>query len=238
LKTSPRRIAVIPARGGSKRVPKKNIKEFAGVPSVIRTIEVLLASSIFDQVVVSSDSQEILDLVSNTRTEKVVRPQELSLDSTPTVPVIGHAIHSLSLDPETLICCVYPVNPFLDKASILTGLDLLQLHNEVDYVCPVVSYPYPPQRALTRNESHLLHFENPNFAWTRSQDLKELFHDAGQWYWGRAKSWSAGNAMLNNTLGIVIPRWMSQDIDTEEDWEYAELLFEVLQIRRENLKAH
>lgn len=226
------KVAVIPARGGSKRIPNKNFKNFLGTPSILRTIETLADSLLFDQVVVSTDSDYILELVSNSIAVGLKRPLELSQDTTPTVPVIAHAIEMLSLDSNALVCCVYPVNPFLSAKPIADGLDLLNSSLFADYVCPVVSYAYPPQRALFRDVDGMVNLEQPSSAWVRSQDLKELYHDAGQWYWGKAKTWTSGKPMLMNTIGQVVPRWMSQDIDTEEDWEYAELLFEVLERRR------
>ena len=233
-----RRVAVIPARGGSKRIPNKNFKNFLGVPSILRTIKLLSECSVFDQVVVSSDSEHILELVSSTKAFGIMRPLELSDDRTPTVPVVAHAVETLALGTEALVCCVYPVNPFITAASVANGLEMLTSSPHADYVCPVVSYPYPPQRALLRDGSGILNFEHPDFAWVRSQDLSELFHDAGQWYWGRAETWSSGKPMLMNTLGMVIPRWMAQDIDTEEDWESAELLFEVLERRKRETRTN
>lgn len=224
-----KKVAIIPARGGSKRIPNKNYKDFLGTPSILRTLMILESSSIFDQIVVSSDSEIILKMISSTTALGVRRPSELSDDLTPTVPVVGHAIKMLSLKTDSLVCCVYPVNPFLTSNSVANGLELLLSSESADYVCPVVSYPYPPQRALIRDESGLLNFENSELAWVRSQDLSELYHDAGQWYWGRAETWLLEKPMLMNTLGEVVPRWMAQDIDTQEDWEYAEILFEILQ---------
>jgi pseudaminic acid cytidylyltransferase len=226
-----KRVAIIPARGGSKRIPNKNYKDFLGTPSILRTISVLDQSSIFDQIVVSSDSDLILQMISTSVASGVKRPRELAEDTTPTVPVLRHAIEALSLEADALVCCVYPINPFLTTEAIVGGLEMLISENSVDYVCPVVSYPYPPQRALLRENNGLLNFEKPEFAWTRSQELTELYHDAGQWYWGRAQTWLLEKPMLHNTLGKVVPRWVAQDIDTQEDWEYAELLFEVLERR-------
>ncbi len=223
-----RKVAIIPARGGSKRIPNKNIRNFLGIPSILRTIKILENSEVFDLIVVSSDSLEILELIANTCAQGVHRPIELALDLTPTVPVVAHAIQSLSIQPDDLVCCVYPVNPFLKVSTIWDGLKLIEKDSFADYVCPVVSFPYPPQRALIKNSSGILNFVNPEAAWTRSQDLEELCHDAGQWYWARAKTWTSGKPMLSNTLGVEIPRWESQDIDTEEDWAAAELLYEVL----------
>jgi len=159
------------------------------------------------------------------------RPLELAEDTTPTVPVVRHAIEALSLEADSLVCCVYPINPFVTAETIISGLEMLISADSADYVCPVVSYPYPPQRALLRDENGLLNFEKPEYTWVRSQDLTELYHDAGQWYWGRAQTWQLEKPMLMNTIGKVVPRWMAQDIDTQEDWEYAELLFEVLERR-------
>jgi pseudaminic acid cytidylyltransferase len=227
------KIAVIPARGGSKRIPHKNIRDFLGKPAITRTLEKLVESEIFDEVFVSTDSNEIADVATTTKGVKVIfRPANLADDITPTVPVIAHAIteykktmDDLSQQSELDVCCVYPVNPFLDSADLRTGLSTLQAGSGISYVNSIVSYPYPIQRALTRDASGRIEMINPLLALTRSQDLEERFHDAGQWYWGKAETWLAGDKLLFNSIGVQIPRWRAQDVDTLEDWELAEKLF-------------
>jgi|LauGreDrversion4_1035100.scaffolds.fasta_scaffold21547_2 N-acylneuraminate cytidylyltransferase len=227
------KIAVIPARGGSKRIPHKNIRDFLGKPAITRTLEKLVESEIFDEVFVSTDSNEIADVATTTKGVKVIfRPANLADDITPTVPVIAHAVteykktmDDLSQQSELDVCCVYPVNPFLDITDMKTGLSTLQTTNGISYVNAIVTYPYPIQRALTMDTVGRIEMINPSLALTRSQDLEETFHDAGQWYWGRAETWLTGQRLLFNSIGVRVPRWRAQDVDTNEDWLIAEKLF-------------
>jgi N-acylneuraminate cytidylyltransferase len=227
------KIAVIPARGGSKRIPHKNIRDFLGKPAITRTLEKIVESEIFDEVFVSTDSNEIADVATTTKGVKVIfRPANLADDITPTVPVIAHAVteykktmDDLSQQSELDVCCVYPVNPFLDITDMKTGLSTLQTTNGISYVNAIVTYPYPIQRALTMDTVGRIEMINPSLALTRSQDLEETFHDAGQWYWGRAETWLTGQRLLFNSIGVRVPRWRAQDVDTNEDWLIAEKLF-------------
>jgi len=227
------KIAVIPARGGSKRIPHKNIRDFLGKPAITRTLEKLVESEIFDEVFVSTDSNEIAEVATTTKGVKVIfRPAKLADDITPTVPVIAHAVteykktmNDLSQQSELDVCCVYPVNPFLDITDLKTGLSTLQTTSEISYVNSIVTYPYPIQRALTMDTVGRIEMINPSLALTRSQDLEETFHDAGQWYWGRAETWLTGHRLLFNSIGVRVPRWRAQDVDTNEDWLIAEKLF-------------
>jgi pseudaminic acid cytidylyltransferase len=230
------KIAVIPARGGSKRIPNKNIRDFLGKPAITRTLEKLAESEIFDEILVSTDSNEIADVATGTRGVTVIlRPAKLADDITPTVPVIAHAIIEYkkkkgisSNEGDLDVCCVYPVNPFLDIDDMQKGLTILKTVAGVSFVNSIVSYPYPIQRALTKDASGMIKMLNPSLALTRSQDLEETFHDAGQWYWGRDITWQAGERLLFNSIGIQVPRWRAQDIDTHEDWRMAEKLFRLL----------
>lgn len=227
------RIAIVPARGGSKRIPMKNIREFFGVPAIVRTLSMLVESEIFDHILVSTDSEEIAQVAQMIANVQVIsRPPNLADDFTPTVPVVSHAIEEYrnKLDQahhhETLeVCCVYPINPFLNIGDLSLGLSILQAREDISYVNSIVSYPYPIQRAVKLDPSGKLEMFNPSLALTRSQDLEEAYHDAGQWYWGNAEAWLAGDKLLFNSIGVQIPRWRAQDIDTIEDWEYAEKLF-------------
>lgn len=211
----------------------KNIRGFFGVPAIARTLKMLVDSEIFDHVLVSTDSEEIAQVAQTIEKVQVIsRPPNLADDFTPTVPVISHAIEvyrnnlDRSSHNEPLeVCCVYPINPFLNINDLSLGLTILQEREGVSYVNSIVSYPYPIQRAVKLDPSGKMEMFNPSLALTRSQDLEEAYHDAGQWYWGNAETWLAGEKLLFNSIGVQIPRWRAQDIDTIEDWEYAERLF-------------
>lgn len=223
-------IAVIPARGGSKRIPRKNIRNFAGIPAISRTIQFLLSAEIFSEIVVSTDDQEIAQVSLDAGATYIVnRSSELSGDLVTTVPVISDALRQLTLNEslDSYVCCVYPINPFLSISNLNEGLKLLISNKDIDYVNPVVTYPYPIERALEIDEKGIVEMFHPSYLLTRSQDLRDFVHDAGQWYWGRSETWLREAVLLRNSMGIVVSRWASQDIDTLEDWEYAEFLFKI-----------
>ena len=223
-------IAIIPARGGSKRIPMKNIKQFMGKPAILYPVEAALSSGVIDQVIVSTDSEIIAGCVDGIERVTIhFRPSKLSDDITPTVPVIAEAIESNGIDDDVAVCCIYPVNPFIQSNDIVNGLELLKSHPSISYVNSIGTYSYPIQRAVRKNANGQIEMLNPELALTRSQDLEEVFHDAGQWYWGRASTWKNGEKLLFNSIGVQIPRWRCQDIDTLEDWELSELLFKVSQ---------
>lgn len=225
-------FAVIPARGGSKRIPRKNIREFSGIPAISRTIEFVVSTGIFSEIIVSTDDQEIAEISTSAGATFIVnRSESLSSDSVATVPVISDALKRFDnkTSLESFVCCIYPVNPFLDSISLCKGLDLLKSNDSINYVNPVVTFPYPIERALHIDSSGMIQMLNPLHLETRSQDLKDYVHDAGQWYWGRSETWLIEASLLTNSLGLPVPRWVSQDIDTIEDWNYAELLFSILE---------
>jgi pseudaminic acid cytidylyltransferase len=221
-------IAVIPARGGSKRIPRKNIRAFRGIPAISRTIQFVLSTGMFSEIIVSTDDQEIKEISLEAGATFVVkRSKELAGDFIPTVPVISNALQQFDaqLSRDSNICCFYPVNPFLDISNLVKGLELLRGNRAINYVNPVVTFSYPIERALEMDLGGVLKMHNPKHIVTRSQDLREFVHDAGQWYWGRAETWLLEAPLLMNSMGVNVPRWVSQDIDTIEDWHYAELLF-------------
>jgi len=221
-----KKIAIIPARGGSKRIPRKNVKPFMGKPAISYPIEVAMNCELFDEIVVTTDDEEIADIGKRFGATRIVkRPLGLADDVTPTVPVIAHAIQELGMQPEDTVCCIYPVNPFLNVTDVLDGFKLLVENHDISYVNSICSYPYPIQRAVRKDLHSRISMINPELALTRSQDLEECFHDAGQWYWGRAETWNSNKKLLHDSIGVVIPRWRVQDIDTFEDWENAEKLF-------------
>jgi len=222
-------ICVIPARGGSKRIPKKNIKLFCGKPIISWSIEAALNSKCFDRIIVSTDNDEIKKIANHFGAETpFTRPDELSDDFSSTADVIKHAIE-LQNDIEQdhdIVCCIYPTAPFIRSSDILKGLQVL-IDFEADYSLSVTSYPYPIQRALKLNEQNLIDMVSPQYLNSRSQDLDPNFHDAGQFYWGRASAWLNSRPIFGgNSRSVYIPRYRAQDIDDEEDWISAELMFQ------------
>ena len=229
------KLAVIPARGGSKRIPRKNIKLFCGKPMIAWSIEAALQSDCFDRVIVSTDDAEIAE-VSRQYGAQVpfMRPAELSDDRTGTIPVVRHAIQFFSEHGQELsqVCCIYATAPFVRATDLRQGLNTL-ISEGSDYAFSVTSYPFPIQRAIRISKQGRAEMFNPEHFSTRSQDLEEAFHDAGQFYWGQANAWLAGNPIFGSRATVVqLPRYRVQDIDTPEDWLMAEYLFHAI-----NLKA-
>lgn len=221
------RLAVIPARGGSKRIPRKNIRDFAGKPMIAYAIDAALASGCFDRMIVSTDEAEIADIARARGAEvPFLRPADLADDHTPTVPVIAHAIaacRDLGWPVETA-CCIYPGVPLIDPADLAEGLAMLEAARE-GYVFPVAPFPSAIQRALRRaDDGHVEPFD-PRHVATRTQDLEPAYYDAGQFYWGGAEAWLAGLPIHANGRTIVLPEWRVVDIDTPDDWDRAERLY-------------
>lgn len=226
------KLAVIPARGGSKRIHRKNIRDFCGKPMIAWSIEAALESGCFDRVIVSTDDDEIAQVAREWGSEvPFVRPAELADDFTGTTEVVRHAIELLekSWTRPTFTCCIYATAPFIRPADIRSGLEILA-GSTAPFCFTVTSYAFPIQRAVGINATgHVEMFDASKFA-TRSQDLEEAFHDAGQFYWGRTDAWTAGLPIFSSqALPIKLPRHRVQDIDTAEDWRRAELMRKVLQ---------
>jgi pseudaminic acid cytidylyltransferase len=223
------RIAVIPARGGSKRIPRKNIKEFCGKPMIAWAITTALESRLFDHVIVSTDDEEIAAISRKWGAETPFsRPAELADDLTPTVPVIAHAVKAC-LDQAWEVeyaCCIYPCAPFLQADDLIIAFDLLQKNN-ADFVYPVTEYAHPIQRAMRQLPSGQMQFISPENELTRTQDLEKSYHDSGQFYWGRASAWLEHKRMHTDGLGMRIPSWRAVDIDSMDDWKRAEDIYKV-----------
>ena len=220
-------VAVIPARGGSKRIPRKNIKAFSGMPMIAYAIKAAKESGLFDHIVVSTDDAEIAEVATRFGAEvPFLRPPELANDIVATVPVIVHAIlecEKLSWYPD-FVCCIYPCVPFLNSADLVIGRNAIENVTE-GYCYPVTEFPSPIQRALRLSANGQLQPVQPEHEWTRTQDLEPFYHDAGQFYWGRRQSWLAGLGLQSNGHGVVVPQWRVVDIDTPDDWRRAELMF-------------
>jgi N-acylneuraminate cytidylyltransferase len=225
------KLAIIPARAGSKRIPGKNIKLFCGKPMIAWSIEAARLSGCFDRIIVSTDSAEIGEVARAHGAEMpFVRPAALADDFTGTIPVIAHAIdwmnsHAASVE---LACCLYATAPFVSADDLRRGLEILHASG-ADYAFSVTSYSFPIQRALRITADQRVEMLNPEHFQTRSQDLEEAWHDAGQFYWGRARAWLSGKPIFSRVAApVLLPRHRVQDIDTPEDWKRAEWLFKAM----------
>jgi pseudaminic acid cytidylyltransferase len=224
------RLAVIPARGGSKRIPRKNIKSFCGKPMIAWSIEACQASGCFERIIVSTDDTEIAD-VARTHGAEVpfMRPPELSDDHTGTIPVVAHAVGWMGqhIGPVEFACCLYATAPFVQAQDLCQGLDVLQ-RSGAQYAFTVTNFAAPIQRSFRITDHQRIEMFNPAQFNTRSQDLEEAYHDAGQFYWGRAQAWLAAMPLFSRASApIVLPRYRVQDIDTQDDWIRAEMMFEI-----------
>ncbi|MFJ2464770.1 pseudaminic acid cytidylyltransferase [Pseudomonas sp. NPDC087615] len=221
-------VAIIPARGGSKRIPRKNLKPFDGVPMIVRSIRTALGSGLFDRVVVSTDDQEIAEVArAHGADVPFLRPADLADDFTGTAAVIVHALQQLP--GFDYACCVYATAPLLQARYLRQGFDLLEQHPDKSFAFSVTGFGFPIQRALTLDEQGALVALYPEFRHTRSQDLPEAFQDAGQFYWGRSESWLRGEVLFSPaSLPVILPSHLVQDIDTPEDWKRAEYLYAAL----------
>jgi pseudaminic acid cytidylyltransferase len=221
------KIAIIPARGGSKRILRKNIKIFNGKPVIAWAIIAAQKSKIFDLILVSTDDDEIKSVAEKYGAiVPFIRPANIADDHTPTVPVISHAVKEIDRLYQYVeyACCIYPCNPFLLASDLVKAFDMIKL-TEVDFVYPIVEYPHSVFRSMRKSTNGKMDFLYPKYELTRTQDLEKTFHDAGQFYWGKAESWRELKKMHTDGLGIEIPSYRVVDIDTEDDWKRAELLF-------------
>ena len=233
------RLAVIPARGGSKRIPRKNIKQFGGFPMIAWPIRAAIESGCFERIIVSTDDAEIAEVSRHWGAETpFVRPAELSDDHADTIPVIAHAVQWQGENGSAAseVCCIYATAPFLNVDDLRKGLHILE-ESGADYAFSVTSFPFPIQRAIRITPEHRVAMFQPEHFNTRSQDLEEAWHDAGQFYWGRADAWLAGTPLFSSSSAPVpLPRYRVQDIDTPEDWQRAEMMMRNynLERKREN----
>ncbi len=225
------KLAVIPARGGSKRIPRKNIRDFCGKPIIAYSIETALQTGLFDEVIVSTDDNEIADIASQYGADTpFMRPAHLADDYTGTNAIVKHAVEWFQQHekPATFACCIYATAPLLLAKHIQQGFDKLQQQDSA-YAFSVSHYDFPVQRALRMRDDGLLDALYPEHINARSQDLEDAWHDAGQFYWGKAQAFIDEIPMMaGHAVGIPLPRYRVQDIDTEEDWRQAELMYQAL----------
>ncbi|MBY0575392.1 MAG: pseudaminic acid cytidylyltransferase [Gallionellaceae bacterium] len=221
------KVAFIPARGGSKRIPRKNIRKFAGKPMIAHAIGTAQNSGLFDHIVVSTDDDKIARIAAEHGAEvPFVRPAELADDYTPTVPVIAHAITACQALGWKMdyVCCIYPGVPFIQVDDLKRALEQLQA-SQAAYSFPVTEFPSAIQRALRRLPNGQMQPLYPEYELTRTQDLEPAYHDAGQFYWGKPDAWLTNNKIHRSGIGLPIPNWRVVDIDTPDDWVRAEILY-------------
>ena len=219
------KLAVIPARGGSQRIPRKNIRPFAGRPIIEWSIAAALDSGCFDRVIVSTDDEEIAAVARAASAEvPFVRPPELSDDHAGTIAVMRHAVDWQAAHgaAPAEVCCIYATAPFVRADDLRAGLERLQ-QGGVDFVFSVTRYPFPIQRAVRLDGEGRVSMLHPELFSVRSQDLEPCFHDAAQFYWGTAEAWRRATTIFGPaSVGLELPAHRVQDIDTPDDWLRAE----------------
>ena len=225
-------ICIIPARGGSKRIPRKNVKTFNGKPIIAYSIEAAIESNCFDKVIVSTDDSEISKVAKGFGAEvPFIRPAEISNDLAATNPVVSHAVNWMESQGNLVnhICCLYATAPFIEPNSISTAYKKFKEMN-ADFCFSVTSFPFPIQRAIKiRKNGKVELFQSEHFH-KRSQDLDESYHDAGQFYWGTKQAFDKEISILSETvIPFILPRYLVQDIDSPEDWIRAEIMHQVIQ---------
>ena len=224
-------IAIIPARGGSKRIKKKNIKDFYGKPIISYSIEIAKKSKVFDKIFVSTDDKEIADIAKSFGAEvPFLREKNLSDDFTGTHNVIGSFVQKLIESGSKInhACCIYATAPLIQISDLLKGLDLIK-ENKWDMVFAATSYNYPVSRSFRIKTDKSLEMLFEDKFNSRSQDLEDVYHDAGQFYWSKPEIWMGENPGYGSSSSVVLlPNWRVQDIDNLEDWRRAELIFSTL----------
>ena len=225
-------ICIIPARGGSKRNPRKNIKIFNGRPIIAYSIDAAIASGCFDKVIVSTDDNEIARVAKDFGAEvPFMRPAEISNDLAATNPVISHAVDWMESKGNLInhVCCLYATAPFIEPNSISNAYKKFKEMN-ADFCFSVTSFPFPIQRAIKITENDKVELFQPEHFLSRSQDLDETYHDAGQFYWGTKQAFNKDISILSETvIPYILPRHLVQDIDSPEDWIRAEIMHQVIQ---------
>jgi len=222
-------ICIIPARGGSKRIPYKNIKLFHGKPLIAYSINTALESNLFDKVIVSTDDEKIAEISKKYGADVINRPKELADDYTGTADVINHTIEYLKNKDLNFnfVCTLYATAPLLQKEYLIKGLEKLK-NSDAKYCFSATSMPFPIQRTFKINDNERCEMFTPEHYNTRSQDLEVAYQDAGQFYWEKISKQSNEIIFGKDSIPIIIPRYLVQDIDTLEDWQRAEIMYKVL----------
>ena len=224
-------IAVIPARGGSRRIPRKNIRPFLGKPIIAWSLDAARESGMFDHIIVSTDDEEIAAVARQWGAEvPFLRPKELADDHTGTMPVVAHAVRWAQEQgwPADPVCCIYATAPFITPEDLKRGHELLMKSGKV-HAFTVTPFPYPVQRALRITDDGGVEMFQPQHFHSRSQDLEPAWHDAGQFYWSRMEAVLHDIPVFScHAVPVEVPPHRVQDIDTEEDWVRAEILMRIL----------
>lgn len=224
-------LCIIPARGGSKRIPRKNIRDFKGKPIIAYSIEVAINSGLFEEVMVSTDDLEIADIAkSYGAIVPFLRSGTNSSDFATTADVLIEVIDAYQRESKVFehICCIYPTAPFVTAERLLEGFEIML--NGAESVLPLLTFDYPIWRSFKVNENENLEYNWAEFINSRSQDLPKAYHDAGQWYWVKLNSLKKANKLIfDTTKGVYLSAFEAHDIDTIEDWKLAELKYEYLQ---------
>jgi len=223
------RVAVIPARGGSKRIPRKNIREFFGQPMIAWSIAIARKCDLFDRILVSTEDEEIAKVARTFGAEvPFKRPLELADDFTITGKVMAHSVlwmHKQGWQP-TGVCCIYATAPFIREGDLKKACEIFESAKWL-YVFSATTFSFPIQRAFKISDNQGVEMFFPEHNETRSQDLEEGYHDAGQFYFGTPDAWIKGEKIFQKRSTIVpVPRWRTQDIDTIEDWKDAEQIMD------------
>ncbi len=222
-------VCIIPARGGSKRIPKKNIKLFRGKPLMVWSIEKAIKSKCFTDVIVSTEDEEIANLaISSGANVPFLRPKELSDDFVGTLDVVKFVIKNFNKEIK-YACCLYATAPMVLTNDLVKSYEEIQILKDDSLIFTATNFDYPIQRAFVLNSLNKASMIKKNFLFTRSQDLEKTFHDAGQFYWGKTKNWLKAKNMIDNNKAYFLPRWRVQDIDDEEDWLRAEIIHKILE---------
>ena len=224
-------ICVIPARGGSKRIHRKNIRPFCGKPMITWSIASAQAACCFDRILISTDDEEIADIGTSHGAEvPFLRPAHLADDQTSTQAVVMHTMRWCEQQGQSVaaVCCLYATAPFVQPSDLAEGARLLEQAPPDSFVFAATSFPFPIQRAIRIDAAGRSSMFQPEYFNTRSQDLEETYHDAGQFYWARPTAWANSVNIFNDGHPLLLPRWRVQDIDTEEDWIRAELMHQLI----------
>jgi pseudaminic acid cytidylyltransferase len=228
------KVAIIPARGGSKRIPRKNIKSFCGKPMLAYAIETAMESKLFDKIIVSTEDEEIAAVANKYGAETpFVRSADLANDFANTNAVIVDAIEQLTANGDRIasVCCIYATTPFLQAKYLQQGYDKL-IHHNSSFAFSVTTFPFPVQRAIRITEDGLVEALHPENNFVRSQDLEEVYHDAGQFYWGTTEAFLQERVFFSHeSVPVILPRYLVQDIDTPEDWTRASYMYKAMQLQ-------
>ena len=216
-------VCIIPARGGSKRIPRKNIKDFCGKPMLARAIETAKNSQLFEQIIVSTDDGAIADIAQHHGATVSQRPAELADDYATTAAVIRHVLQHVP--KASHICCLYPCTPLLKSQYLTDSFERWQSSNSL-YCFPVLEFESNVLRSLKLSDTGEVSSMFSQHEFTRTQDLPQAYFDAGQFYWGSREAWLSEDKIHNHALGYVLPKYSVIDIDDENDWRFAERLYQ------------